>query len=113
MPHMKAPPKAGPGYTMAWAGKEARSGPGSSPPGAQNRRDVPVRFSTTPAGLYRRDVSLPRPSALPTLSDRIDFALQQRGYPRQILPSEETSRRWWPAGVVLKRTGNVSTAPRL
>jgi hypothetical protein len=25
--------------------------------------------------------------------------------PRQILPSEETSRRWWPAGVVLKRTG--------
>ena len=25
------------------------------------------------------------------------------------MPSEETSRRWRPAGVVLKRTGNVST----
>jgi len=25
--------------------------------------------------------------------------------PRQILPSDETSRRWWPAGAVLKRAG--------
>src|SRR5436305_1360058 len=35
------------------------------------------------------------------------------GKSRQILPSEETSRRWRPAGIVLKRTGNVSTAPRI
>jgi len=31
--------------------------------------------------------------------------MESRGSSRQVLPSEETSRRWGPAGVVLKRTG--------
>src|SRR4051794_27655446 len=48
---------------------------------AQSRRDVPVRFSTPLAGLQRRDVSLPRPPALPTRhsSDR-DRAPAMRGF---------------------------------
>src|SRR5262249_47985151 len=44
------------------------------------------------------------------LHNWIEIAFRQGEAPRQILPSEETSRRWGPAGVVLKRTGNVSTA---
>jgi hypothetical protein len=57
-----------------------------APSGARNCRDVPVRFSTTPAGHDRRDVSLPRPSALPTLEDRIEIALRQRGNPGRSCP---------------------------
>src|SRR3954467_3177890 len=47
----------------------ARGGPWPHPsePEPWNRRDVPVRFSTTPAGRHRRDVSLPRLSTFPIL----------------------------------------------
>src|SRR5436305_7167401 len=78
-----------------------------------DRRDVPVRLSTTPAGLQGRDVSSCRghrdllPLSPPDRQDRRsepDIRTLRRGS-RRDMPSEETSRRWWPADVMLKRTG--------
>jgi hypothetical protein len=71
----------------------------------QNRRDVPARFSTSLAGHDRRDVSLPTSSTIPTLDDRIEVALRQRGNPGRTCPPKRRPDVGGPASAVLKRAG--------